>query len=220
MSPRCGLSCMLLLATLFATWASAGEDDRPRDTDRGELLLFASADGARIASDDPGYDTTDLDLTADVLGSLSAGKFRVFGELVLATEEQELERLQFGWQVAPETFLWLGRFHQPASTWNTDYHHGRYLQPSITRPSIEEWEDEGGVLPQHLEGVLVETRLPLGERRGLTLAAGGGIGPVMGSAGLEPLEVFGPRSFERRPAYSLQAAFLPEFFASRMCTSP
>ena len=58
--------------------------------------------------------------------------------------------------------LWLGRFHQPASAWDTEHHHGRYLQTAITRPAIENWEDEEGLIPQHITGALLESRRPLG----------------------------------------------------------
>jgi hypothetical protein len=135
----------------------------------------------------------------------------VLGELLLSTEEQELERFQFGWEVAPETYAWLGRFHQPASAWNTQHHHGQYLQPSITRPTIEEWEDDGGVLPQHLIGALGEARLPLADHSGLWLSAGAGIGPLMTPEGLKPLEIFSPRNTERLPTFSMRVAFLPDF---------
>jgi hypothetical protein len=201
----------VMLAWLLAVTASAGENVGQGNPGKGELVLFTSADATALDSRDPVYDRTELDLAADIFGSWHVGSFRVLGELLLSTEEQELERLQLGWEVAPNTLLWLGRFHQPASAWNVRNHHGLYLQPSITRPAIEEWEDDGGVLPQHVEGLLAETRLPLGETHGLLLAAGVGIGPVMTAAGLESLEIFSPRTSDRRPSYSLHATFLPDF---------
>ena len=53
-----------------------------------------------------------------------------------------------------------GRFHQPGSAWNNELHHGHYLQTAITRPAIEAWEDEEGLIPQHLVGTLLESRRP------------------------------------------------------------
>jgi len=200
-----------MLASMLAAQASAEKHDGPGDGGRGDIVFFASAEVKAFRSDDPADDSNDLNVAGDVLGSWSAGKFRALGELLLSTEEQELERLQVGWQVRPEVFLWLGRFHQPASAWNAEYHHGQYLQPSITRPSIEEWEDDGGILPQHLEGLLLEARLPLGKGRGMSLAAAAGVGPVLTAGRLGPLEIFKPRSVDRRPAFSLRAVFLPDF---------
>ena len=159
----------IVLMTLAAT-AFAHETHPADGSSQGELLFFTSAEVFAIDSDDPAFDTSDLDLAVDVIGSWSAGRFRAFGEVLLSNEEQDIERFQVGWEARPDTYIWLGRFHQPASVWNTSHHHGRYLQPSITRPAIELWEDEDGVLPQHFLGVLAETRLPLQGAGGLSLA--------------------------------------------------
>src|SRR5262252_557191 len=52
--------------------------------------------------------------------------------------------------------------------WSTEeHHHGRYLQTSITRPAIERWEDENGIIPQHIAGVLFDSRFPLGDLGGM-----------------------------------------------------
>jgi hypothetical protein len=34
----------------------------------------------------------------------------------------------------------------------------RYLQTAISRPAIENWEDEEGLIPQHITGAPVESR--------------------------------------------------------------
>lgn len=202
----------LAVAIVSLASATAVAGDEP-GRGEGKLILFASAEGYSLDSDYGPYDDTDGVLTADIVGSWSRGRFRVFGELLVSTEEQEMERLQLGWQLAPETFAWLGRFHQPSSVWNSLYHHGQYLQPSITRPAIEDWEDDGGILPQHVEGLLFETRRPLGsgDSHGFVLAAAGGIGPILTRNGLEPYEVFSSRTHDRRPAFGLRLMYLPDF---------
>jgi hypothetical protein len=199
------------LALLLAGTAAAESDAGRAGPGRGELLLFGSADAGKFVGDGSRYDSTDVDLTADVLGSWGLGSFRVLAELLLSTEEQELERFQLGWEMTPETYLWLGRFHQPTSTWNARHHHGQYLQPSITRPVIEEWEDDGGVLPQHIVGALGETRLQLGDPAGLSLAASAGIGPLMTPEGLKPLQLLGSQSGDHRPSFGLRLTYLPDF---------
>ncbi|MGH8134710.1 MAG: hypothetical protein ACRER4_00045 [Steroidobacteraceae bacterium] len=200
-----------MAAALLAATASAGEHDQHGNSGQGELVFFPFVDAETFDSDDPIYDTSELDLSVDVLGSWGAGRIRVLGELLLSTEEQDLERFQVGWEALPNTYLWLGRFHQPASVWNTRHHHGPYLQSSITRPAIELWEDEGGVLPQHLVGLLAETRRPMGETGGVSLAAGIGVGPALKTGSLEPLEAFEFHNFENRRSWSLRANWLPDF---------
>ena len=200
-----------IVALALAGAAHGAESDPSDGPGQSELLFFASADGLTVDSDDPALDTSDFDISVDVLGSLSAGSFRMLGELLLSTEEQELERFQFGWEVRPDTYIWLGRFHQPASVWNTRHHHGQYLQPSITRPVIESWEDDDGLLPQHFVGALVETRLPIGDEGGLSLQGGFGAGPAMEGQELVPVEIYEPEGLDGRLSFSLRATYLPSF---------
>lgn len=199
------------LALALAGAAHAAESDPSDGSGESEFLFFTSADGFLVDSADPAYDTSDVNVAVDVLGSLSAGNFRMLGELLLSTEEQELERLQFGWEVRPDTYVWLGRFHQPASVWNTRHHHGQFLQPSITRPVIESWEDDDGVLPQHFLGALVETRLPIGDRGGFSMQGGLGAGPAMEGEELVPVEIYKPEGLDDRFSWSLRATYLPSF---------
>jgi hypothetical protein len=199
------------LALSAAAAVHAAESDPPLGPGQGEMLLFTSADGLLADSANPDYDTGDFNVTVDVLGSLSAGSFRMLGELLLSTEEQELERFQFGWELRPDTYLWVGRFHQPASVWNTRHHHGQYLQPSITRPVIESWEDDGGVLPQHFAGALFETRLPVGSTSGLSLQGGMGAGPALVGQELVPIEIYEPEGLGGRLSWGLRASYLPSF---------
>lgn len=53
--------------------------------------------------------------------------------------------------------LWnitVGRMHTPLGYWNQTYHHGSWLQTSITRPEIHLFEgDDGGFLPVHSVGL-------------------------------------------------------------------
>jgi len=123
-----------------------------------EFEVFVAAEGlAGHGQPHPRYDDPWFD--ADVIFGFTHGQFRVFGEYFITGDEHDLERFQVGYEVVPDTVLWLGRFHQPASAWDTEHHHGRYLQTAITRPAIENWEDEQGLIPQHITGALVESRV-------------------------------------------------------------
>ncbi len=78
----------------------------------------------------------------------------MFGEFYVTPDERDLERLQFGFEFVPETVLWVGRFHQPASAWNTEHHHGHYLQTAITRP-LETGGTLAGGIAHEFNNVLV-----------------------------------------------------------------
>jgi len=109
--------------------------------------------------------------------------------------------------------LWVGRFHQPGKYWTTEHHHGQYLQTSISRPGIEEWEDEGGVLPTHITGLLLETGKIRKDSSGYQIAVSAGFAPVLTEGGLEPFEPWDPSS-DHGAAFNFRLAFLPDYFGN------
>lgn len=138
------------------------------------------------------------------------GPFRVLSEAVISDEEIEVERLQFGLELEPGTVIWAGRVHQPSSYWNTEFHHGQYLQNSITRPAIEAWEDDGGVLTQHVAGVLLETERGLANGTTLRVATSAGYAPAFERANLNPFDVVRWNNGARHPAFALRIDVLPD----------
>jgi hypothetical protein len=165
---------------------------------------FHGSGQAHSGDDDTWFD-------ADVVFGVTQHQFRVFGELYITPDEQDLERLQFGFEFVPETVLWFGRFHQPASAWNTEHHHGRYLQTAITRPFIERWEDEQGLIPQHITGALIESRRPLGEDGALQLSGGAGAGPALQNHEYDPIDLIDHNSGRHRLSLTGRVAYLPEY---------
>jgi hypothetical protein len=70
----------------------------------------------------------------------------------------------------------MGKFHNPLGYWNNAYHHGAVLQPTIARPLAVNFEDEGGVLPIHNNGIWVSGH-DIGKWKfGYDLTVGNGIG--------------------------------------------
>jgi hypothetical protein len=99
-----------------------------------------------------------------------------------------LERLLIGRVTANGKQLWLGRNHTDYDQWNRLFHRETYLQTSIHRPSIIEFEDDGGVLPEHITGISAEDGGELSGRvlnYGLTI----GLGPTLKRAQLIPLDL-------------------------------
>jgi hypothetical protein len=64
----------------------------------------------------------------------------------------DVERFQVGWSDGQFSVL-AGRIHSPLGYWNQRYHHGHWLMPTISRPRILAFEDEGGLYPVHQVGV-------------------------------------------------------------------
>lgn len=183
----------------------------PADDLQHELLVFGNADLIRTSGVDvDAAEVSDEIIAADVLFTLQRGPFRLLGEYLGSNRESELERLQVGWQASVHTVVWLGRMHQPSSAWNHEYHHGQYLQTSITRPAIETWEDDGGVLPQHFAGLLAETQWDLPDRAGLQLHVGGGLAPALTADGLEPLDLLESGEYSHQFSAQARITYLPD----------
>lgn len=51
-----------------------------------------------------------------------------------------------------------GKVHTPLGYWNNAYHHGTVIQPTIERPQLVQFEDDGGPLPIHTVGVQLSGR--------------------------------------------------------------
>lgn len=176
-----------------------------------ELLIFGSAEIARTSGlDVPDTDIDDEKVSADLLYSVQRGRLRLFGEYLLTNHEADLERFQIGWEPSDRTVLWLGRFHQASSVWNHEHHHGQFLQTSITRPAIEEWEDEEGIIPQHFFGLLAESSWHLPGGHGLRTAFGGGAAPSLTARGLEPIDVFEMNFDRHQVGFQARVTFLPQ----------
>jgi len=175
-----------------------------------ELLLFLSGGPTyNEVTPDSGPDGSDFAADADVVYSYTNNRFRFLGEYILSTDESELERFKLGWQAEADTIGWIGRFHSPSRYWNAIYHHGQYLQTSITRPLIEQFEDDGGVLPTHETGLMLETSHTFKRATGLQTTLSFGAAPVIGEHELEPFDLLDSKS-DHGAAADLRLAFLPD----------
>jgi hypothetical protein len=176
----------------------------------GEFEVFVAAETFH-GSGQAVRDDADPWIDADVVAGFTQHQFRVFGEFLATPDEYDLERFQVGFEFVPETVLWLGRFHQPGSAWNTEHHHGQYLQTDITRPYIERWEDEQGIIPQHIAGALLESRQSIGRESAIQLSGGIGAAPGLSGSSLEPVTL--TRASPGRHGLSVTArlAYLPEY---------
>jgi hypothetical protein len=117
------------------TFSDSGREDGHSQIALGQLDFFATAD-----IDD---------------------KSRVFIEYVFENGGDghgmiiDLERLWIARELNEQLTIAAGRFHTPLGHWNRTYHHGSFMQDSISRPFFLDFEDgAGGVLPVHVVGVM------------------------------------------------------------------
>jgi hypothetical protein len=207
-----GLCLWLALPAGAASMDGMAGMDHPA----GNVELFLSVRGQTSSKE---VEPPDLDERTWGVGDLvfagERGRLRLMGEYNLSTAEHDFERLQVGIEPVPDTLIWLGRFHQPGSAWNNEFHHGPYLQTAITRPSIELWEDEDGVLPQHLMGALAESRWPIAGGHGLQAALGLGYGSALArdasKDGFDPIGVLDAGGGGHHVSTTAQFAYQPTY---------
>jgi hypothetical protein len=206
--PYCSLREILLGVALSLPWAGSAFAQHEHSSSDFEVFVAAEAfHGTRQTR----REDADPWVDADVVFGMTKHQFRVFGEYYITPGERDLERFQMGFEFVPETVLWLGRFHQPASAWNTEHHHGQYLQTDITRPYIERWEDEHGLIPQHITGALFESRRPLGKDGAVQLSGGVGAAPAVSDRELDAIDLIGANPGRHRLSVTGRLAYLPQY---------
>jgi len=134
------------------------------------------------------------------ISSALSQKVSVFSELSLTARSDagtgspsapgfnaEVERLFIRYDLNDLFKVSFGRYHTPINYWNTAYHHGAWLQTTISRPEMVQFG--GSFLPVHFVGALAEGRIParglnvnytlgLGNGRSSTLSRSGDFGDV------------------------------------------
>jgi hypothetical protein len=83
----------------------------------------------------------------------------------------EVERSIIRYDYSDRVKLSFGRYHTPISYWNTQFHHGSWLQTTAARPEMVQFG--GSFIPIHFVGALAEGAFPAG---GLNLNYNVGIG--------------------------------------------
>lgn len=66
------------------------------------------------------------------------------------------------WTVSDALYLKLGTEHSPVTRWNQLYHHGAWLETSISRPLLASFEGGEGILQMHATGLELGGRLQSG----------------------------------------------------------
>jgi len=118
------------------------------------------------------------------MNSALSSKVNFFGELSLTARSDagigtppatgfnvEVERSIIQFQQNDYFKVSFGRYHTPINYWNETFHHGQWLQTSISRPEMVQFG--GSFLPIHFVGALVEGAAPAG---GLNLNYNFGLG--------------------------------------------
>lgn len=176
----------LLWLPLIMTMFSPGA----KSEDGVDALLFPDVIASHRAGliDDGDLKQNSVDPTLDLLMTGTLGAFQFLGEFKADENEKEIARLHVGWRVNEDTSLAIGKFHNLQGYWNTQFHHGAFLQSSISRPSIIE---DDGPLPTHYVGLQLEGDIPREDGSSFGYSIGIGSGAEM-AAKLESPDIIGP----------------------------
>ena len=200
-------SILSILLAAFCTTPVAAESQQ-------EILLFPSVDTFNTFDESqPEVDDSFVRGSLNVLYNYSGDRFRLLGEYLWSSSESELERMKAGWQWRESTMLWLGRFHATSKYWTSEYHHGQFLQTPITRPSLEEWEDESGPIPSHITGLSLEVDHERQNDSVFGIAFSGGLAPKFVGEELAPFDVLDPGSGHGL-GLNFKLAYRPELFSA------
>ncbi len=111
------------------------------------------------------------------LASPLSRKISVFGEVAFDPQVEgftvDVERAFIRYDYDDSFKISFGRYHTPISYWNTAFHHGTWLQTTISRPEMIAFH--GPLLPAHFVGAEAEGSIPSGGA-GLGYAVGLGNG--------------------------------------------
>jgi len=107
-------------------------------------------------------------------------RLNYFGEFSATAQSTgyafEVERSILRYDFDDNLKISVGRYHTPIGYWNTAFHHGTWLQTTVSRPEMIKFGSE--LLPTHFVGAFAEGNLPSG---GLGLQYQAGIGNGRGS---------------------------------------
>jgi len=108
--------------------------------------------------------------------------------------------------------------HNLLGYWNTQYNHGTYLQTSISRPQIAEFEHNGGLFPSHTTGLLLETSQEIALEGSIDFSFVAGSSPELRTADegqlgglvLHSRELFNPSKGEHKLNLTARMIYSPQ----------
>ena len=175
--------------------ASAGQD--PAGVGEYPSLHISGFGDVNYVDQDKSEGTRGFALGQFVLHMASALSPRVnfFGELSFTPRADagtgsppatgynaEVERAIIRFDQSDYLKVSFGRYHTPVNWWNTAYHHGQWLQTTVSRPEMTQFG--GRFIPVHFVGAQVEGSIPAdGWHIGYQAGVGNGRGNVISRAG-------------------------------------
>ncbi|MCJ7589983.1 MAG: hypothetical protein MUO51_01360 [Woeseiaceae bacterium] len=147
------------------------------DSEAPQFVAMGFGDVGYISKDGSSTDGFGIGQVVAQLSASMGDSFSVFGEFTLTAKEDShstgIERLIVKYEFSDHYKLSAGRYHTPIGYWNSAFHHGAWLQTTVSRPEIFKFGSK--IAPIHFVGALMEGLIPSG-RLGLSYEVGLGNG--------------------------------------------
>ncbi len=172
-----GLTAIGLLALGVAPTPALAQHQMPEASAVPPTVVLGFADIDYVETErsiDEGF------VLGQLVGHVSSGlsdRLTFFGEVSATAHPDEykieVERLILRYDFNDQLKLSGGRYHTPINYWNTAFHHGLWLQTTVSRPEMIKFGSK--LLPVHFVGLQAEGSFPV-TRLGIGYAAGFGNG--------------------------------------------
>lgn len=181
-------ACLLTAAVASAQTPSDSSDSHgaaQQDGPAFHLRAFTDIDFAQT-DDQNSPDGFSLGQFAAHISASLGHKVSFFGETSFTAHSTgftvEMERAILRYDYNDSFKISAGRYHTPINYWNTAFHHGLWLQTTISRPDMI--QSGGSFQPVHFVGVLAEGNIgPPATGLGYNFGVGNGRGAILSRAG-------------------------------------
>jgi hypothetical protein len=171
-----------------AAGQAADQHGMPPGTDDGPTLHFRGFMDVNFAQTDAPKSPDGFAL-GQFVGHLTSSlghKVSFFGEISFTAHDStfttEIERAIIRYDYNDHFKISAGRYHTPINYWNTAYHHGLWLQTTVSRPEMI--AGGGTFQPVHFIGVMLEGNLTSpATGLGYNVGIGNGRGEILSRAG-------------------------------------
>lgn len=203
-------TCVWIAAGVALLTFARGVGGQEPQTERPFLQAFLFGDALFTLQDQAETDGFKLGQMVAHGNATLSERVVFFGELSITARETgyglAMERAILRYDFNDRFKVSAGRYHTPISYWNTEYHHGLWLQGSVARPEAIKFGSR--YVPVHFVGAMVEGNLTttpvhyalgFGNGRADDIAGAGDAGDVNGhraffaSGSLRPSSLFGFR---------------------------
>jgi len=171
---------ILIGATILGAQAALAQysaEITSSDPSRPEFNFMGFGDISYISRDGSSQDGFVIGQAVAHMSASLGQSLSVFGEFSATAKDSEysfeVERLIVKYDFSDLFKLSAGRYHTPIGYWNSQFHHGAWLQTTVTRPEMIKFGSK--IVPIHFVGILLEGTLPR-NALGLSYHAGFGNG--------------------------------------------